>query len=462
MVTMPSEQCNEVILVDDDVEMRTATAQWFELAGYQVRSYSNAVAALSAIVKGLRGVVVSDVRMPKMDGMEFLTQVNAVDSDIPVVLITAHGDVAMAVEAMRQGAYDFIEKPFDPERLLDVIQRAREKYRLIMENRHLRRRLAGPVSIEQRLIGTSAVMKRLHEEIINLADINAAVLIQGETGTGKEVVARCLHDFGGRHQQRFVAVNCAAVPDSVFESELFGYEKGAFTGADQQRIGRFEYANKGSLFLDEIGSMPIALQVKVLRVLQERELLRIGSNEPHPLDIRLICATNKNLREECHSGRFREDLFYRINVVELNIPPLRDRGEDVLLLFDFFVGLAAETYRRPLVTVTSYDAALLLEHAWPGNVRELKNIAERFVLSSLPVSQRLATMLCGFKPDAVGAQNTSLQELMRLHERALLEHALMRHRGDVQAVMDELGLPRRTLNEKITRHQLDRRNYVRG
>ncbi len=458
---MISEHCNEVILVDDDVEMRTATTQWLELAGYQVRSYSNAVAALSAIVQGLRGVVVSDVRMPKMDGMEFLIQVNAVDPDIPVVLITAHGDVAMAVEAMRQGAYDFIEKPFDPERLLDVIQRAREKYRLIMENRQLRRRLAGPVAIEQRLIGTSAVMKRLHEEIINLADINAAVLIQGETGTGKEIVARCLHDFGGRHQQRFVAVNCAAVPDSVFESELFGYEKGAFTGADQQRIGRFEYANKGSLFLDEIGSMPIALQVKVLRVLQEREVLRVGSNEAHPLDIRLICATNRSLREECLSGCFREDLFYRINVVELSIPPLRDRGEDVLLLFDFFVGQAAEIYRRPLVSVTSCDAALLLEHAWPGNVRELKNIAERFVLSSLPVSQRLATMLSNFKPDVSVAQKTSLQELMRLHERALLEHALLRHRGDVQAVMDELGLPRRTLNEKMTRHQLDRRNYVR-
>lgn len=462
MKTMVNECCNEVILVDDDVEMRTATAQWFELAGYQVRSYPNAVLALSSIVQGLRGVVVSDVRMPKMDGMEFLTQVNAVDPDIPVVLITAHGDVAMAVEAMRQGAYDFIEKPFDPERLLDVIQRACEKFRLIMENRQLRRRLTGPVAIEQRLIGTSAVMRRLHEEILNLADINAAVLIQGETGTGKEVVARCLHDFGGRHEQRFVAVNCAAVPDSVFESELFGYEKGAFTGADQQRIGRFEYANKGSLFLDEIGSMPISLQVKVLRVLQERELLRVGSNEPHPLDIRLICATNKNLREECLSGRFREDLFYRINVVELTIPPLRDRGEDVLLLFDFFVGQAAEIYRRPLVTVTSCDAALLLEHAWPGNVRELKNIAERFVLSSLPASQRLASMLSGFEPDPSCAQKMPLQELMRLHERALLEHALMRHRGDAQAVMDELGLPRRTLNEKMVRHQLDRRNYVGG
>lgn len=459
---MDNNGCHEVILVDDDVEMRTATAQWFELAGYQVMSYPHAVAALSDIVQGLRGVVVSDVRMPKMNGMEFLEQVTGLAPDIPVVLITAHGDVAMAVEAMRRGAYDFIEKPFDPERLLDVIRRACEKYRLIVENRQLRRQLAGPVSIEQRLIGTSAVMRRLHEEILNLADINAAVLIQGETGTGKEVVARCLHDFGARREQRFVAVNCAAVPDSVFESELFGYEKGAFTGADQQRIGRFEYANKGSLFLDEIGSMPIALQVKVLRVLQERELLRVGSNEPHPLDIRLICATNKNLREECSAGRFREDLFYRINVVELNIPPLRDRGEDVLHLFDFFVGQAAESYRRPLVTLSSHDAALLLAHEWPGNVRELKNMAERFVLSSLPMTQRLASMLSGFEQEVGGTQRTSLQELMRLHERALLDHALLRHQGDVQAVMDELGLPRRTLNEKMARHQLDRRNYVGG
>ncbi|MFO7765634.1 MAG: sigma-54 dependent transcriptional regulator [Pelovirga sp.] len=451
-----------IILVDDDTEMRAAAAQWLELAGYEIRAFADAVSALAAMNEGVQGLVVTDVRMPKMDGMEFLARIRSLDADVPVVLITAHGDISMAVEAIRQGAYDFIEKPFDPDKLLNVVERAAEKFRLIGENRQLRQLLQGPVSIEQRLIGTSSLIKNLQEEILNLADTGAAVLIQGETGTGKEVAARCLHEFSQRHNQRFVAVNCAAVPEAVFESELFGYEKGAFTGAEQQRIGRFEYADKGTLFLDEIGSMPLALQAKVLRVLQEREVVRVGSNEPRAIDIRLICASNQNLREECRIGSFREDLFYRINVVELTVPPLREREEDVLLLFDYFIGQAAQAYQRPVVTPAPSGAMRLLEYDWPGNVRELKNVAERFVLSSLPSEQRLQAILAspgrGFEDDG----RIPLQELMRAHEKVLLEHALMKHCGDIQAVMDELVVPRRTLNEKMARHQLDRRDYTHG
>ena len=454
-----TESHRHIILVDDDLEMRRAVAQWFELAGFTVKDFADAVSALMAMDGGLRGIVISDVRMPKLDGMEFLKQVMVVDREVPVVLITAHGDVAMAVEAIRQGAYDFIEKPFDPEKLLNVIERASEKYRLVNENIQLRRLLSGSDSIDQRLIGTSAVMKKLKEEILNLADTGAAVLIQGETGTGKEVAARCLHEFSARREQRFVAVNCAAVPETVFESELFGYEKGAFTGADQQRVGRFEYADKGTLFLDEISSMPTALQVKVLRVLQERELVRVGSNEPRSIDIRLISASNKSLRDQCRCGAFREDLFYRINVVELHIPPLRQRGEDILLLFDYFVGQAADSYRRPAVSIAGGDVMRLLEYDWPGNVRELKNVAERFVLSSLPNNQRLGAVFPGSDNHGDNRNRVSLPELMRQHEKALIEHALAKHRGDIQAVMDELMIPRRTLNEKMARHQLERRDY---
>jgi two-component system C4-dicarboxylate transport response regulator DctD len=456
-----TEKYHQVVLVDDDMEMRAAVAQWFELAGYLVHCFANAPAALAHLSRGGEGVVVSDLRMPQMDGMTFLSQVNALDAEIPVVLITAHGDVEMAVEAMRRGAYDFIEKPFDPERLLDAVSRACEKYCLVKENRELRQRLTGAPAIDQSLVGNSPVIRRLREEILNLADTDAAVLIQGETGTGKEIVARCLHRFGSRRDRRFVAVNCAAVPESVFESELFGHERGAFTGAEQQRVGRFEYAHQGVLFLDEIGSMPPALQSKVLRTLQEREILRIGSNEPQPLDIRLICATNTNLRDACRAGQFREDLYYRINVVELTVPPLRERDDDILLLFDYFVGQAAAAYKRPALAISSSDAGRLLRHDWPGNVRELKNIAERYVLSAVPRERRLLSVLAGSQaPDDAPAVKISLQEMLRMYERMLLEHALIRHQGDVQAVMDELDLPRRTLNEKMARHQLDRKTYL--
>ncbi len=451
---------NQIFLVDDDAEMRAATAQWLELSGYKVQSFPDALTALNQLTSEFSGVVVSDIRMPKMDGMVFLSRLHALDSDIPVVLLTAHGDVQMAVEAMQKGAYDFIEKPFEPEGLLDVVQRAGEKRRLIMENRELRCRLAGATGIEQRLIGNSAEIRRLREEILNVADTDAPVLLQGETGTGKEIAARCLHEFGARKNGKYVAVNCGAVPENIFESELFGHERGAFTGAERLRIGRFEYAQGGVLFLDEIGTMPLSLQVKVLRTLQEREVVRVGSNEPQPLDIRLISATSKDLLAECAAGAFREDLYYRINVVELRVPPLRERGEDILLLFDYFAVQAAATYNRPEVSLLDADTGLLMNHDWPGNVRELKNIAERYILSSLPKGQRLAAVLRHPNRDNSTSETSSLQDLMRQHERLLLEQALLRHKGDVQAVMDALDLPRRTLNEKMVRYCLERKNFV--
>ncbi len=451
---------NQVYLVDDDAEMRAATAQWLELSGYEVESFPDAPTALNQLTREFDGVVVSDIRMPKMDGMVFLSRLHNLDPDLPVVLLTAHGDVQMAVDAMQKGAYDFIEKPFEPEHLLDVVQRAGEKRRLVMENRELRRRLSGVADIEQRLIGNSAGIRRLREEILDIADTDAPVLIQGETGTGKEVVARCLHEFGARKEGKYVAVNCGAVPENIFESELFGHERGAFTGADRLRIGRFEYAQGGILFLDEIGTMPLPLQVKVLRALQEREVVRIGSNEAQPIDIRLISATNKDLLTKCAAGTFREDLYYRINVVELRVPPLREREEDILLLFDYFAVQAAENYNRPENSLLDADIGLLMNHDWPGNVRELKNIAERYVLSSIPKGQRLASVLRYPNQDIPTREISSLQNLMRNYERLLLEQTLLRHKGDVQAVMDALDLPRRTLNEKMTRHNLERKNFV--
>ncbi len=458
-MNLKSEQ--HLFLVDDDNEMRAATAQWLELCDYTVHSYADARSALAQIPEDFCGVIVSDLRMPKMDGMEFLASINALDADIPFVLITAHGDVEMAVQAMRAGAYDFIEKPFEPERLLEVVKRASEKRQLVMENRSLRQELAkGEGDIEHKLIGNSDAVRRLRDEIMDIAATDAPVLIMGETGTGKEIVARCLHEFGARSSGRFVAVNCGAVPETVFESELFGHEKGAFTGADQRRIGRFEYADQGTLFLDEIGSMPFALQVKVLRALQEREITRIGSNEPKPIDLRLVSAANHDLLAECSAGNFREDLYYRINVVELRVPPLRKRKEDIPILFDYFTVLAAAEYGRPEVSLSSKDLGLLLAHEWPGNIRELKNIAERFVLSSQPLEQRLAAILPQPLREGRASTSSSLQDQLRQHERLLLEQALSRSNGDIQAVMDELEIPRRTLNEKMSRYGLERKDFL--
>lgn len=455
---MGLELFNRVILVDDDAEMRAATSRWLELSGYDVVVFSDAASALEELNTDFPGVVVSDVRMPRMDGMEFLSCLKTLDADIPMILVSAHGDVQMAVDAIRAGAYDFIEKPFDPERLLEIVQRSIEKRRLIIENRQLRKQLAGPEAIERRLIGNSSAISRLRDEILDVADTDAPVLICGETGTGKEVVARCLHEFGNRHQGRYVAVNCGAVPENMFESELFGHERGAFTGADKRRIGRFEYARGGVLFLDEIGTMPLSMQVKVLRVLQEREVVRIGSNEPQAIDIRLISATNKNLREGCADGTFREDLYYRINVIEIFVPPLRERGEDILFLFDYFSSQAARNYSRPEVSLQSADIGLLMSHDWPGNVRELKNLAERYVLSSLPTERRLSSIMNQGRAET--SASSSLQTLMRQHERMLLEQALVACRGDVQQMMTMLDLPRRTLNEKLQKYHLERKKFL--
>lgn len=455
-----TENMSKVFLVDDDKDLRDATRQWLELAGYEVASFADAPAALACLKADMNVVVITDVKMPKMGGMAFLERLTTLDRDLPVVLISAHGDVQMAVEAMRQGAYDFIEKPFAPEQLLDLILRASEKRRLVLENRALRHQLSVSSDISRKLIGNSEAMQRLRTEILDVASTDAPVLIIGETGTGKEVVAQCLHEYGHRSSGKFVPVHCGAIPEGMVESELFGHERGAFTGADRRRIGRFEYARGGSLLLDEIGTMPLAAQVKLLRTLQEKEVVRVGSNEPQQIDIRLISATNSDLKSECTDGNFREDLYYRINVIELKVPPLRERGNDVYLLFDYFASLAAEAYNKPVEPLPENDINLLLSHNWPGNVRELKNVAERYVLSSLPLNERLASLIGTVTETFRGQQElATLNDKLRNYERCILEQCLAKHQGDIQAVMEELGLPRRTLNEKMSRYGLERKQF---
>jgi len=379
-MSQPIDPRVQVILIDDDPHLRQALYQTLDLAGLNVLPLAEANGLAERIGRDWPGVVVSDIRMPGMDGLELLAQLHGQDPELPVLLITGHGDVPLAVQAMRAGAYDFLEKPFASDALLDSVRRALALRALVMDNRSLRLALSDRQLLSTRLVGVSPVMLRLREQIGALAATKADVLILGETGSGKEVVARALHDLSARRHGPFVAINAGALAESVVESELFGHEPGAFTGAQKRRIGKFEFANGGTLFLDEIESMSLDVQVKLLRLLQERVVERLCVNQLIPLDIRVIAATKEDLRQAADQGRFRADLYYRLNVAPLRIAPLRERGEDVLMLFDYFAGEASVRHALTPNVLQPAQRALLLRHTWPGNVRELQNVAERFAL----------------------------------------------------------------------------------
>lgn len=444
----------EVLLVDDEPRVRLASRQTLELAGYEVHDYESAEQALEHLDPDWRGVVVSDVRMPGIDGLELLRRCTGFDADLPVILITGHGDVEMAVQAMRDGAYDFIEKPFAAERLVETVRRAFEKRNLVLENRSLRSELAGQTDIARRIIGRTSVVDHLRATVANLADTEANVLLRGETGTGKELVARCLHQHGGRRAQRFVAINCGALPEGIIESELFGHEAGAFTGATHRRIGKFEHADGGTVFLDEIESMPLSLQVRLLRVLQERTIERLGSNESVAVDVRVIAATKTDLKALAAAGKFREDLYYRLAVIEIRLPALRERGADIPMLFRHFTLLAAARYHREPAPIEPERMRRLMSAAWPGNVRELQNAAERFVLGDLGDlgESRAAPQL--------PSPAASLSAQVDLFEKSIIEQELARHHGSVKATYTALGLPRKTLYDKMRKYGIERNAFI--
>ncbi|CTQ52561.1 C4-dicarboxylate transport transcriptional regulatory protein DctD [Roseibium album] len=445
-----------VLIVDDDPSMRAALRQWIRLAGFDTHEVATTDQAMGKLKADFDGCVVSDVMLENEDGLDLLRRIGNLDGELPVVLITGHGDVPMAVEAMRSGAYDFVEKPFDPDHIAEVVRRACDKRSLVLENRALKTQLADSASLESRLIGNSPAMQTLRQQILHFARTDASVLITGETGTGKEVIAQALHDFSPRKGGPFTAINAAALPETMVEAELFGHEAGAFTGADRQRTGRMEAASGGVLFFDEIVSMPLSLQPKLLRVLQEKKVDRIGGTKPVEVDIRLISAANMDPREAVKSGRLREDLLFRLNTIELTVPPLRERGRDSLLLFDTFLNRFAAHYGLEAAKTSAQDEAFLQTYAWPGNVRELRNAAERFVLNAGVSVQPLEALVTGRQNEVATAAEGGLKELMDTYERNLIESALRRHSGRVADVMRELNLPRRTLNEKMARHGLSR------
>lgn len=430
-----------VFLVDDDRQIRNAGKQALELAGYAADSFESAEQVLRHLSRDC-GALVTDVRMPRMDGFALMERALALDPDLPVILVTGHGDVSMAIRALRLGAYDFIEKPFPSELLVDTVRRALERRQLVLENRRLRDELAA--AGDAAIIGRSPAIERLRATIAAVAETDADVLIMGETGTGKELVAHALHRQSSRNAHQFVALNCGAMPENLFESELFGHEAGTFTGASKSRTGRIQYAHKGTLFLDEIESMPMALQVKMLRVLQERVVEPLGSNDVIAVDIRVVAATKISLLAAAAEGRFREDLYYRLNVVMLQIPPLRERRDDILLLFQHFVLKAATRYGREPPKISPQLVARLTAHTWPGNVRELRNVADRFVLG---LGEEIS--LIGEEPDA-GIRRT-LPEQVDAFEKSTINNELLLHHGDVKETVDALGIPRKTFYDKLRR-----------
>jgi two-component system C4-dicarboxylate transport response regulator DctD len=431
-----------IALVDDDDDFRTALVERLELEGLDVSAFASAEAAIRALDDGFPGVVVSDLRMPGLDGRQLLTRLQAMDDGLPVIMITGHGDIEDAVDALRNGAYDFVAKPFPFDRLLDSLKRALEKRALVLDNRRLSAAVTD-AGLELPLIGASESMTRLRSAIAQLADARLDVLIEGETGVGKEVVARALHNGGRRRIHPFVAVNCGALPDGLIESELFGHEPGAFPGAVRRRVGHIEQSHRGTLFLDEIESMPLAVQVKLLRVIEEREVQPIGGSQPRALDLRILASSKIDLEDAVASGDFRQDLYFRLNVIKLRVAPLRERRDDVPLLFGHFLGRAARREGRGAPPMSAAVRRHLLEHAWPGNVRELVHFAER-VLAGLDEPARPATSSGG----------SGLADRIALYEAELIRETLEAHDGDIAAVARTLQLPRKTLYDKLQRHGL--------
>ncbi|RQW63216.1 sigma-54-dependent transcriptional regulator [Vibrio viridaestus] len=442
----------DVFFIDDEDDIRTAMEQSFELAELSALFFASAEDALVELKRGITPtVVVSDIKLPGLSGVQLMNSVLHHDPDIPVILITGHGDISMAVQALHDGAYDFIEKPFSTERLIDSVKRAHEKRSLVIENNQLKQSLKETKALGPRIIGDTDSIKDLRKTITQISSSDADVLLFGETGTGKELFARSIHEQSPRRENNFVAVNCGAMPENLLESELYGHEKGAFTGADNKRIGKFEHAQGGTLFLDEIESMPMPAQIKLLRVLQERMVERVGSNDLIPLDIRIIAATKVDLKQAAEAGDFRLDLYYRLNIVTLNIPPLRERKEDIPTLFHHFLLVAAARYAKTANALSNQEVHTLLSHNWPGNVRELRNAAERFVLLGKLIQLDMA------EHPTDSALN--LNEQVAEYEKSLIENTLIESNGSIKLTMEKLQIARKTLYDKMQKHHLNKDHY---
>jgi DNA-binding NtrC family response regulator len=446
-----------VIVVDDEKNQREMLSGFLTNKGYTVASADSAETALEILAHKSFEVGLFDMKMSGASGLDLLKKAKERYPDLQVIMITAFGTIDSAVEAMRVGAYDYLSKPINLDELLELINKAGERHFLLWENRVLRERLE-ELEVKE-IVGVSNKLKQTLSEIARVAPTDTTVLVTGESGTGKELVARTLHRLSPRSLGRFVAVNCAAIPETLLESELLGHEKGAFTGADRRRMGKFELASGGTIFLDEIGELPAAMQVKLLRLLEERRFERLGGEEEVAVDVRVVAATNRNLTLEVEQGRFREDLFYRLNVVNIFLPPLRERRDDIIPLVDHFVRETSARLNRPTKGITLAAKDLLLAQEWPGNVRELANAVERAIVLSrsdiLDVSD--FPQLRGARKSESSDANGDLITLRDMEKRHI-EKTLLSTGYSLQQTADLLGIHRNTLRQKMKEYQIDKQD----
>ncbi|MDK9707220.1 MAG: sigma-54 dependent transcriptional regulator [Desulforhopalus sp.] len=450
-----------IMVVDDDNYLLMAIGQTLTLSGYIVHTHTSPIEALEHLRDLEYAAVISDIKMPAMDGLQFLVHVKAIDPELPVILITGHGDIALAVTAIQSGAYDFLQKPVDEDTLLACLVRAVEKRQLVLENRRLSTTL-----VEQRedltrfygLIGNHPAMHRLYDIIKAVAVETDPVMIHGETGTGKELVARAIHEIGSRADQPFVAVNMGAMPSEMIESELFGYVKGAFTGAAQRKIGKFEFARNGTLFLDEICSLPISLQAKLLRVLEEKAITPLGSNTALPIGARIVAATNKDLEKEIAKETFRQDLYFRLNVLPVHIQPLRERKEDIPLLVEFFRQEYSYGKMQAPAPFSPETIREINENPWPGNVRELRNHVRRLcILGSLDSEKSSEDSICHRPPEL--EKKLPLKEFLDQTEKAYIIDILSETKGQVAPTYGRLGISRKSFYDKINKFGIDLNSF---
>ncbi|KEO56562.1 sigma-54-dependent transcriptional regulator [Thioclava pacifica] len=438
----------KVAIVDDEEDMRQSVSQWLALSGFDTETFASAEEALKEIGPDWPGVVISDIRMPGMDGMAFLKRLMGIDSGLPVIMITGHGDVPMAVEAMRLGAMDFMEKPFSPDRMTELAKRATQMRRTTLDNRALRRDLAEGEKVMGKLIGTSEPMERLREDILDLSQADGHVLIDGETGTGKTLVAHALHATGPRAGKKFVVVSCAALTEEALSAKLFG-------PVEEGGLPLVEEARGGTLCLEDVEALSQALQARLLQFINDQ-----GA----PAETRIVAICNTHGEGKTVEDALRPDLYYRLAALKITLPPLRARGEDILTLFNRMSEQFADEYGCDVPEVTAQEAAQLLQAPWPGNVRQLINVAERAVLQSRRGSGSIASLLMADDeeagPAAITTEGKPLKEYVESFEKMLIDNTMRRHKGSISAVMEELCLPRRTLNEKMAKYGLARADYL--